>query len=184
MAPSGPGLDPELARAVPGGVLVVDFGAQYAQLIARRIRECRVFSAVVPHDISPEQIAALHPKGLVLSGGPASVYEEGAPALDPRLLELGVPVLGICYGMQLLAHSLGGLVERAEVGEFGRSELSVREPGRLLHGLPAQQACWMSHRDSVRRAPEGFTELAASTASPVAAFEDPQRGIYAIQFHP
>jgi GMP synthase (glutamine-hydrolysing) len=165
-------------------VLVIDFGGQYSQLIARRVRECGVFSELLASDVSAEEVARRAPKGLILSGGPASVYAPGAPALDPALLELGVPVLGICYGMQLLAHSLGGLVERAEVGEFGRSELTVREPGRLLRGLPAEQACWMSHRDTVRRAPEGFTELAASTASPVAAFEDPGRGIYAIQFHP
>ncbi len=172
------------ARGVGDEVLVIDFGGQYSQLIARRVRECGVFSELLASDVSAEEVARRAPKGLILSGGPASVYAPGAPALDPALLELGVPVLGICYGMQLLAHSLGGLVERAEVGEFGRSELTVREPGRLLRGLPAEQACWMSHRDTVRRAPEGFTELAASTASPVAAFEDPGRGIYAIQFHP
>ncbi|HEY5389640.1 MAG TPA: glutamine-hydrolyzing GMP synthase [Solirubrobacteraceae bacterium] len=165
-------------------VLVIDFGGQYSQLIARRVRECGVFSELLPADVSPEEIARRAPRGLILSGGPASVYADGAPGLDHGLLELGIPVLGICYGMQLLAHSLGGLVERAPVGEFGRSELTVREPGRLLAGLPREQACWMSHRDSVKRAPEGFVELAASTASPVAAFEDTARGIYAIQFHP
>ena len=165
-------------------VLVIDFGGQYSQLIARRVRECGVFSELLPADVSPDEIARRAPRGLILSGGPASVYADGAPALDHGVLELGIPVLGICYGMQLLAHSLGGSVERAPVGEFGRSELTVREPGRLLAGLPREQACWMSHRDSVKRAPDGFVELAASTASPVAAFEDPARGIYAIQFHP
>jgi GMP synthase (glutamine-hydrolysing) len=165
-------------------VLVIDFGGQYSQLIARRVRECGVFSELLPADVSAEEVARRKPKGLILSGGPASVYADGAPALDRALLELGVPVLGICYGMQLLAHALGGLVERAEVGEFGRSELTVRDPGRLLRGLPLSQACWMSHRDTVRAAPAGFTELASSTASPVAAFEDESRGIYAIQFHP
>ena len=165
-------------------VLVIDYGGQYSQLIARRVRECGVFSELLPADVSAEEVARRAPKGLILSGGPASVYAVGAPALDHALLELGVPVLGICYGMQLLAQALGGLVERAEVGEFGRSELTVREPGRLLRGLPLEQACWMSHRDAVKKAPEGFIELASSTASPVAAFEDPVRGIYAIQFHP
>ncbi len=124
------------------------------------------------------------PKGLILSGGPASVYADGAPPLDPELLALGIPVLGICYGMQLLARALGGRVEGAEVGEFGRSQLTVREPGRLLAGLPAEQACWMSHRDTVYAAPPGFTALAASTGSPVAAFESAERSVYGIQFHP
>src|SRR5918911_1866977 len=114
----------------------------------------------------------------------ASVYADGAPRLDPELLELGVPVLGICYGMQLVALSLGGRVEGAEVGEFGRSKLTVHDRGRLLAGLPAEQSCWMSHRDTVFAPPPGFRALAASTASPVAALEDPERGLYGIQFHP
>ena len=181
---AGPAATPPSGGTAGDEVLVIDFGGQYSQLIARRVRECGVFSELLACDVSAEEVGRRAPKGLILSGGPASVYAEGAPALDPALLELGVPVLGICYGMQLLAHSLGGLVERAEVGEFGRSELTVREPGRLLAGLPREQACWMSHRDTVRTAPAGFTELASSTASPVAAFEDQARGIYAIQFHP
>jgi GMP synthase (glutamine-hydrolysing) len=121
---------------------------------------------------------------VILSGGPASVYEPGAPGLERELLELGVPVLGICYGMQLLARELGGEVQGAEVGEFGRSQLTVREPGTLLAGTPEQQTCWMSHRDTVFAAPPGFAALASSTASPVAAFESPERGVYGIQFHP
>jgi len=165
-------------------VLVIDFGGQYSQLIARRVRECGVFSELLPADVGVAEVAARKPKGLILSGGPASVYADGAPQLDRGLLELGIPVLGICYGMQLLAQTLGGVVERAEVGEFGRSELTVHDPGRLLAGLPRAQACWMSHRDSVKQPPPGFVALASSTASPVAAFEDPARGVYAIQFHP
>jgi GMP synthase (glutamine-hydrolysing) len=176
-------LDPALASAVPGGVLVVDFGAQYAQLIARRIRECRVFSAVVPHDASPEEIAALHPAGLVLSGGPASVYEEGAPALNPRLLELGVPVLGICYGHQALTVALGGEVANTGTGEFGKTPLEIRERGALFQASDPH-TCWMSHRDAVHRAPEGFTVTASSPEAPVAAMEHRERGVYGVQFHP
>ena len=165
-------------------IVVLDYGGQYSQLIARRVRECGVFSELLPHHVGLEEVRRRQPKGVILSGGPASVYEEGAPPLDPALLELGVPVLGICYGMQLIARELGGQVEGAEVGEFGRSELNVAEAGRLLAGTPPQQSCWMSHRDTVFAPPPGFTALASSTASPVAAFESTERGIYAIQFHP
>src|SRR5947207_772896 len=156
-------------------VVVLDYGGQYSQLIARRVRELGVFSELLPHHVGVDEVARRRPCGLILSGGPASVYAEGAPALDPRLLELGIPVLGICYGMQLLTRELGGRVESAEVGEFGRSDLRVLEPGRLLAGLPAEQTCWMSHRDTVFEAPPGFTALAASTASPVAALEHVER---------
>jgi GMP synthase (glutamine-hydrolysing) len=165
-------------------VVVLDYGGQYSQLIARRVRECGVFSELLPHHVGAEEVRRRRPKGLILSGGPASVYADGAPKLDPELLELGIPVLGICYGMQLVALKLGGLVEGAEVGEFGRSQLTVREPGRLLAGLPAEQSCWMSHRDTVFEPPQGFTALASSTESPVAAFESVERAIYGIQFHP
>src|SRR5436190_6459435 len=165
-------------------VLVLDFGGQYSQLIARRVRECGVFSELLPHTVDLEEIRARAPRGLILSGGPASVYADGAPRLRGEVLELGIPVLGICYGMQAMVQELGGRVEPAEVGEFGRSHLDVREPGRLLHGLPAEQSCWMSHRDTVFEAPPGFTALAASSESPVAAFEDTSRGLYGIQFHP
>src|SRR5437588_6571308 len=165
-------------------VVVLDYGGQYSQLIARRVRECGVFSELLPHHVAPEEVARRGPKGIILSGGPASVYEEGAPALQRQRLELGIPVLGICYGMQLLARELGGQVERAEVGEFGRSQLTVTESGRLLAGTPREQTCWMSHRDTVFAPPPGFTALAASTASPVAAFESLERGVYGIQFHP
>jgi GMP synthase (glutamine-hydrolysing) len=165
-------------------IVVLDYGGQYSQLIARRVRDCGVFSELLPHHVPLEEIAARKPRGLILSGGPASVYADGAPPLDRGLLELGVPVLGICYGMQLLVHTLGGRVEQADVGEFGRSDLRVSHSGTLLAGLPHDQTCWMSHRDSVYEAPPGFAALASSSASPVAAVEDAERGIYGIQFHP
>jgi GMP synthase (glutamine-hydrolysing) len=163
---------------------VLDYGGQYSQLIARRIRDCGVFSELLPHHVALEKVAQRKPRGIILSGGPASVYADGAPPLERGLLELGVPVLGICYGMQLLVHELGGRVEEAQVGEFGRSELHVTEPGVLLAGLPREQTCWMSHRDTVYEPPPGFTALASSSGSPVAAVEDVQRRIYGIQFHP
>jgi GMP synthase (glutamine-hydrolysing) len=172
------------APAAVDEVVVLDYGGQYSQLIARRVRECGVFSELLPHHVGVEEVRKRNPKGLILSGGPASVYAEGAPSLDPELLELGIPVLGICYGMQLVTRELGGRVEGAEVGEFGRSDLTVREPGRLLAGLPAEQTCWMSHRDTVYSPPPGFTALASSTQSPVAALESVERDIYGIQFHP
>ncbi len=178
-----PALDPELARAAPGGVLVVDFGAQYSQLIARRIRECRVFSAVVPHDVSPEAIATFAPRGLVLSGGPDSVYQPGAPALNPALLELGIPVLGICYGMQSMAQALGGEVAQTVSAEFGKTDIEVISREGLFGDLPAE-VCWMSHRDSVVRAPDGFAVTATTAGSPVAAMENHERGMYGVQFHP
>jgi GMP synthase (glutamine-hydrolysing) len=165
-------------------VVVLDYGGQYSQLIARRVRECGVFSELLPHHVGIEEIRKRNPRGLILSGGPASVYADGAPSLDSGLLELGVPVLGICYGMQAMVHNLGGRVEGAEVGEFGRSQLTVHDHGRLLAELPAEQSCWMSHRDTVYEPPPGAVALASSTESPVAAFEDTARGLYGIQFHP
>ena len=165
-------------------VVVLDYGGQYSQLIARRVRECGVFSELLPHHVGAAEVARRRPRGLILSGGPASVYAPDAPRLDPALLELGIPVLGICYGMQLLTSELGGDVQGAEVGEFGRSQLTVNEPGRLLAGLPREQTCWMSHRDTVFAPPPGFTALASSSESPVAALESVERGIYGIQFHP
>jgi GMP synthase (glutamine-hydrolysing) len=174
----------EEVRASTDEVVVLDYGGQYSQLIARRVRECGVFSELLPHHVGAVEVARRRPKGVILSGGPASVYAEGAPPLERELLELGIPVLGICYGMQLIALALGGRVEGAEVGEFGRSQLTVTQPGRLLAGTPAHQTCWMSHRDTVFAPPPGFTALAASTASPVAAFESPERAVYGIQFHP
>jgi GMP synthase (glutamine-hydrolysing) len=164
-------------------VLVVDLGGQYAQLIARRVRECRVYSELVGHDVPAEALRARRPHALVLSGGPASVYTENAPRVDPALFGLGVPVLGICYGMQLMALELGGRVDRTGVSEFGRTELRA-EHGALFEGLPEVQAVWMSHRDSVVAAPAGARVVAGSPSTPIAAFEDPERGLYGVQFHP
>ena len=169
-------------------VLVVDFGAQYAQLIARRVREADVFSEVVPHTASVEELLARNPGAIILSGGPSSVYAEGAPSLDPALLEAGVPVLGLCYGFQAMARALGGTVEQTGNREYGHTKVSV-EPGRdsgggLLAGLPDQIAAWMSHGDAVTRLPEGIAATASSAGAPVAAFEDPQRRLYGVQWHP
>ncbi len=185
--PVGPAVDQRIVTptATPTEeIVVLDYGGQYSQLIARRVRDCGVFSELLPHHVPLEEIAKRKPRGIILSGGPASVYAEGAPPLDRGLLELGVPVMGICYGMQLLVHTLGGRVEQAEVGEFGRSDLLVSEPGVLLKGMPKEQTCWMSHRDTVYEAPPGFKALASSSSSPVAAVEDAEHRIYGIQFHP
>jgi GMP synthase (glutamine-hydrolysing) len=166
-------------------VLVLDFGAQYAQLIARRIRECHVFSEVVPCDVDPAEVRARGARALVLSGGPASVYAPGAPALDPRLLDLGLPVLGLCYGQQAMARALGGRVEPTGVREYGRTRLRAEpDASVLLRGLPAELVVWMSHGDTVTAAPPGATVVASTDAAPVAGFEDPARALYGVQFHP
>jgi len=174
-------LDPAAAENRP--VLVVDLGGQYSQLIARRVRECRVYSELVGHGISARALRARRPLALILSGGPASVYAEGAPRVDPELFELGVPMLGICYGMQLMAQELGGRVDRTGQSEFGRTELRAEE-GALFAGLPAVQSCWMSHRDSVVAPPAGSRVVAGSPSTPIAAFEHLERGLYGVQFHP
>jgi GMP synthase (glutamine-hydrolysing) len=163
-------------------VLVIDLGGQYSQLIARRVRECRVYSELVPHTIGPDEIRRREPYALVLSGGPASVYAHAAPHVDPALYELGVPVLGICYGMQLMAQDLGGRVDRTGISEFGKTD--VRVGGRLADGLPEEQTAWMSHRDSVVAPPEGARVTASSETTPIAAFEDEERALYGVQFHP
>ena len=166
-------------------VLVVDYGAQYAQLIARRVRECHVYSEIVPHDMPVAEIAARKPGGIILSGGPKSVYSPGAPDADPKLFELGTPVLGICYGQQIMAKTLGGEVGRTGIAEFGRTELNIAAPGAVLFSeLPNEQTVWMSHNDAVVAAPHGFRPTASTAASPVAAFEAPDRGLYGVQFHP
>ncbi|MBI1758199.1 MAG: glutamine-hydrolyzing GMP synthase [Actinobacteria bacterium] len=165
-------------------VLVVDLGAQYAQLIARRVREARVYSEIVPHTMPVEQMLARRPKAIILSGGPASVYAPGAPAVDPALFAAGVPVLGICYGFQAMAVALGGRVEHTAGSEFGRTELTVTEPDVLLHNLPRSQVVWMSHGDACTAAPPGFAVVGRTAVTPVAAFEDAERELYGVQFHP
>jgi GMP synthase (glutamine-hydrolysing) len=164
-------------------VLVLDLGGQYAQLIARRVRECRVYSELVGHEISAEEVRRRNPLALVLSGGPASVYAGGAPRVDPKLFELGVPTLGICYGMQLMAQELGGQVDRTGVSEFGKTALRA-EAGALFKDLPDEQTVWMSHRDAVVAPPAGARVVAGSPSAPIAAFEDPERALYGVQFHP
>ena len=166
-------------------MLVVDFGAQYAQLIARRVREANVYSEIVPHSITATEVAARNPAGIVLSGGPSSVYEPGSPALDEDILRLGVPVLGICYGFQVMAQSLGGEVAHTGQREYGSTAVALAtDGGVLLSGQPSNQTVWMSHGDSVSSAPAGFDVLASSAATPVAAFADDSRKLYGVQWHP
>ncbi|GAA2633400.1 glutamine-hydrolyzing GMP synthase [Streptomyces axinellae] len=169
----------------PDTVLVVDFGAQYAQLIARRVREARVYSEIVPSTMPVAEMLAKNPKAIILSGGPSSVYAEGAPSLDRALFEAGVPVLGICYGFQLMATTLGGTVDNTGSREYGRTELAVSKPSStLFEGTPAEQQVWMSHGDACSAAPEGFTVTASSALVPVAAFENDERKLYGVQHHP
>ncbi|MFF4620004.1 glutamine-hydrolyzing GMP synthase [Nonomuraea jabiensis] len=165
-------------------VLVVDFGAQYAQLIARRVRECHVYSEIVPSTMPVEEMMAKNPKAIILSGGPSSVYAEGAPPVPHGLFDTGVPTFGICYGFQAMAQALGGEVARTGVAEYGGTALEVLNEGVIFAGLPDAQTVWMSHGDSVAAAPEGFTVTASTSETPVAAFEHPERGLYGVQFHP
>ena len=171
-------------------VLVVDFGAQYSQLIARRVREANVYSEIVPHTVSAAEVAARKPAAIILSGGPKSVHVEGAPELDPGVFELGVPILGICYGSQLIAQQLGGTVARGGSGEYGRTVMHLGEPqpsaqdDSLLYGLPSNQPVWMSHFDAITEPPPGFVATASSDGAPVAALENPERRIWGVQFHP
>jgi GMP synthase (glutamine-hydrolysing) len=176
-----------LSRPVEELVVVLDFGAQYSQLIARRIRELHVYSLILPFDTPLAELLALRPKGVILSGGPASVYDPGAPRCDPGLFAADVPALGICYGMQLMAHDLGGRTGPAARKEYGRTRLFVDEPegpDRLFHGLERRLLCWMSHGDTVLRLPPGFETLAHSDHSPHAAVADRHHGLYGLQFHP
>ena len=165
-------------------VLVVDFGAQYAQLIARRVREAGVYSEIVHHNVSAAEVLEKNPLAIILSGGPSSVYEPGSPQLDTKILELGIPVLGICYGFQTLANALGGRVDATGKKEYGATELTVNAAGEILAGQPASQVCWMSHGDQVMEAPAGFEVLASTETTPVAAFANSEKKIYGVQWHP
>lgn len=165
-------------------VLVVDFGAQYAQLIARRVREARVYSEIVPHHLPVAEMLARKPKAIILSGGPSSVYAEDAPAIDPAIFTAGTPVFGMCYGFQLMAQGLGGEVAHTGAREYGRTDVTIGEPGTLLADIPSEHRVWMSHGDSVAAAPDGFTVLASTAVTPVAAFEDVDRGLAGVQWHP
>ncbi|MCL1801868.1 MAG: glutamine-hydrolyzing GMP synthase, partial [Promicromonosporaceae bacterium] len=167
-----------------GPVLVVDFGAQYAQLIARRVREAGIYSEVVPHGIAISDLLAKQPAAIILSGGPASVYADNAASISTELFAADVPVLGICYGFQLLAQGLGGEVARTDLAEFGRTTANVSSPGVLLEGSGPELDVWMSHNDAVFTPPEGFTALAATPGAPVAAFEDVDRRLFGVQWHP
>jgi len=164
-------------------VLILDFGGQYTQLIARRVRELGVYSEIVPFNITVEELRAKDPRGIILSGGPSSVYEEGAPHPDPAVIQVGVPVLGICYGVQLMAHFLGGEVKPSNRREYGHADIEVKSESQLLAGLPSTLKVWMSHGDYVSRPPEGFT-ITAATEAAIGAVEDPQRKLYGVQFHP
>ena len=168
-------------------ILILDFGSQYTQLIARRVRECQIYSEIHPYDIPVEKVKSLAPKGIILSGGPASVYEKNAPLSDPGILRMGIPILGICYGMQLIAQQMGGEVVRSEKREYGRAKLTLDRGGKLFKGLGrrgSQLIVWMSHGDYVRTLPPGFHAIAHSKNTPFAAVEESQRRIYGLQFHP
>ena len=165
-------------------VLVFDFGAQYGQLIARRVRDLHVYSEIVPCDITADEVRALKPAALILSGGPASVYAEDAPSIDPAIIELGLPVLGFCYGHQIMAVTLGGEVAHSEVGEYGPATIERERESALFNATPLEQTVWMSHRDAVDRVPEGFTVTSRTEVCPVASMECPERKLYSTQFHP
>ena len=167
-----------------GPVLVVDFGAQYAQLIARRVREANVYSELVPHSMPVDEMLAKDPQAIILSGGPASVFEPGAPRVDKKLFDAGVPVLGICYGFQAMAYALGADVDKAALGEYGKTETTIDKAEGLLDGSPAEQSTWMSHGVAVKTAPEGFEVLAHTEGAPVAAMQDESRKLYGVQWHP
>ncbi len=165
-------------------VLVIDFGGQYNQLIARRVRECSVFAEVIPHTKAMEKIKEVKPDGIIFTGGPNSVYDDASPKCEPEIFELGIPILGICYGSQLMAHMLGGRVETAPVSEYGRTLVKTDRSSVLFEGISEKTVCWMSHTDYIAQVPEGFRAVAGTPVCPVAAMECPERKLYATQFHP
>lgn len=165
-------------------ILVLDFGAQYSRLIARRVRECNVYSEIVPYNITIEELIKLRPSGLILSGGPSSVYEKNAPKINPEIFSLGVPVLGICYGMQLMAKTLGGEVDHNNTSEFGKSALTVKNGTLIIQNMPKKQQVWMSHTDCVNKVPEGFEVTATTKNSKVAVMENVEKRLFGVQFHP
>jgi GMP synthase (glutamine-hydrolysing) len=165
-------------------IIMLDFGAQYSQLIARRVRECRVYCEIMPYDTPLEEIVKRQPMGIIFSGGPSSVYEEGAPTVDPRIYDLRIPILGICYGMQVMAFQLGGGVVPQARREYGKTELDVLDNSDLFAGLNPELICWMSHGDAVQSPPPGFRVSARTGNSPVAAMSNPERKLFGVQFHP
>jgi GMP synthase (glutamine-hydrolysing) len=183
-SPPGPNISAGQARPHHQMIAILDFGSQYSELIARRIRETQVYSEVLSYRTTIEQLQELQPRGIILSGGPNSVYDPRAPLCDPQIWELGIPVLGVCYGMQLMVQQLGGSVERAERGEYGKASLCIDDPTDLLTNVEDQATMWMSHGDSVTRLPEGFKVLAHTANTPSAAVADPNRCFYGVQFHP
>ena len=171
------------ATSAHSKILVLDFGSQYTQVIGRRVRELQVYSEIVRFDTPATEIATLKPNGLILSGGPASVYDKGAPHLDPKIFSLGIPVLGICYGLQFMVYALGGKVRPAEKREYGHADVEIQNGSRLFQGLPRKLSVWMSHGDEAVQLPAGF-HLVASSPNAVAAIEAPERKMWAVQFHP
>ena len=165
-------------------ILIVNFYGQYNQLIARRVRECNVYSEIVPYKISIEEIKAKNPKGIIFTGGPASVYEEGAPKCDKEIFNLGIPILGICYGMQLMTNTLNGEVQRANKREYGETNVQIDNDSKLFQGLEEENICLMSHTDFVAKVPEGFKKIGSTENCPIAAMENEEKGFYGIQFHP
>ena len=165
-------------------ILVIDFGGQYNQLIARRVRECNVYCEVHPYTLSVEEIKEMNPKGIIFTGGPNSVYGEDSPLCDKALFEIGVPILGICYGSQLMSHMLGGKVATAPVSEYGKTEVDVKVDSKLFDGVSSKTICWMSHTDYIEKAPEGFKITGNTPVCPVAAMECEEKNLYAVQFHP